>query len=247
MGKVLFPMLLNPLWVSMHKLLTLSFLPQHEYEILNMGLARLSGIRTVFMRESRDGAYLDEGLVKTLTGQDPIVARNPYERPFQFIPEFKTIIETNHPPRIRGRDHAIWRRLIRVPWNLIVDEEKKDLYLGEKLEAESSGILRWMIDGAGDWYAEMLRIPRKIADATQIYKDETDILRDFLCDFVQMPQAKAPAGDLFDRYRNWAQTAGVKSMSAPSFKKAMEERGFIWRRTNHSRYFEGISLISVDP
>jgi len=209
-------------------------------------LARLSGVRAVFVRETKDGAFLDEGIVKSLTGQDTIVARNPYEQQFQFVPEFKAQIETNNAPRVKGRNHAIWRRLIRVPWNHIVSDSEKDPGLGEKLKAESSGILRWMIDGAGDWYAEMLGLPQKIATATMMYQEETDILRDFLDGFLQEPDATAPSGELFTQYRQWAQASGVKPMSAPRFKEAMIERGYEWRRTNHSKFFKGICLVQAN-
>jgi putative DNA primase/helicase len=81
-------------------------------------LARLFGKRLVVALETHEGARLDEGLVKELTGGDPICARRMREDPWQFVPTHKAILVTNHKPEIRGTDEGIWRRQRLVPFTV---------------------------------------------------------------------------------------------------------------------------------
>jgi len=213
-----------------------------EYQI-----ARLAGVRQLYVRETKDGAALDESMVKVVTGEDTLVGRNPYEQQFSFLPEFKANLETNHAPRIRGRGPAIWRRILRIPWDYTPPDSEKDPMLGEKLKAEAPGILAWMVVGAVEWYAEGIGLPRQVAEATAAYRDATDSLRDFLDQFVQSPSASASSGELYEKYRQWAARAGLnKPLTAPRFKESMQERGYEWKATRTGKVFMGISTYPAE-
>jgi putative DNA primase/helicase len=205
-------------------------------------LAELPGVRLVFVKETSKGAGLDEALVKTATGGDTLSARAPYQRPFTFKPSFKLWIETNEAPRIRGRGLAIWRRILRLDWNFTVPPERVDERLEEKLQAEGSGVLNWILAGAREWYAEGLGMPRKVADAIAAYKDATDTLGDFLAGFWQAPGLQAPSSALYAKYKAWAQESGLATLSTIKFKEELLERGFDFKRTEVGRFFLGISL-----
>src|SRR5262249_21283627 len=73
-------------------------------------LADLHGKRLVVCTETDEGRPLNESRVKTLTGGDRIRARRMREDPWEFSPCHKVFLQTNHLPRVRGNDHAIWRR-----------------------------------------------------------------------------------------------------------------------------------------
>src|SRR5262249_11201045 len=81
-------------------------------------VARLKGSRFVAAVESEDGKQLAEVLVKQLTGGDKITARFLYHEFFEFQPTFKLFLAVNHKPVIKGADHAIWRRIRLVPFNV---------------------------------------------------------------------------------------------------------------------------------
>src|SRR5262249_33973270 len=72
--------------------------------------ADLFGKRRVVAVETEAGARLAEALVKDLTGGDLIRARRMREDFWQCAPTHKLILCTNHKPKIRGTDPAIWRR-----------------------------------------------------------------------------------------------------------------------------------------
>lgn len=61
-------------------------------------IARLKGARLVTSVEPNEGARLDEGLVKQLTGGDVVTARKMFGDEFEFKPEFKLWMAMNHKP-----------------------------------------------------------------------------------------------------------------------------------------------------
>ncbi|MCB2750265.1 DNA primase, partial [Listeria monocytogenes] len=67
---------------------------------------------------------LDEGLVKQLTGGDKVTERHLYKDEFEFTPEFKIWMATNHKQIIRGRDDGISRRLHLVPFTVKIPDTK---------------------------------------------------------------------------------------------------------------------------
>jgi putative DNA primase/helicase len=153
-------------------------------------VARLFGRRLVVCTESGSGSRLDEVLVKELTGSDPVTARRMREDPWQFTPTFKPILVTNHQLEIRGTDDGIWRQCRLVPftvrfWDRERDESglpelEADNDLPRKLRAEFPGILAWMVQGCLDWQADGLQTPPEVLAATAGYRNEQDVLGQFL-------------------------------------------------------------------
>jgi putative DNA primase/helicase len=65
-------------------------------------VARLRSVRFVTAVETDDGRRLAEGLVKQMTGGDTLTARFLHREFFEFRPEFKVWLATNHLPTMRG-------------------------------------------------------------------------------------------------------------------------------------------------
>ena len=87
------------------------------------------GARCVSASESGDVARLDEGLLKTLTGQDSVTTRLLYKEPFSFRPTFKLWLTSNEKPAIRGTDYGIWRRILIVPFDATFSGDKPPAWL----------------------------------------------------------------------------------------------------------------------
>lgn len=81
-------------------------LPPPEKGVRN-DLARLDRARLVVASESGEGRRLDEATVKSLTGGDTVTARYLYGEHFEFQPQFKLALVTNHLPRIDGSDEVL--------------------------------------------------------------------------------------------------------------------------------------------
>jgi putative DNA primase/helicase len=111
-----------------------------------------------------------------------LVGRKIYGNPFEFDPSFKLFIDANHKPVIRGNDNAIWNRIRLVAFDVSTPKPEQDAELGEKLEAEASGILAWAVEGCLRWQQEGLGEPAAVSDARKQYREEMDVVADFIAD-----------------------------------------------------------------
>lgn len=216
------------------------FTPQRGTTAPAYELAELPGVRVCFVRETPPDGQFDESLFKSATGENTLTARSPYQRPFTFAPVFKVSFETNHLPRIRTQNAAMWRRLFCEYWNNT--PAIPDPLLGEKLMAELPGILTWAIRGSATWYKFGLQPPDAVTAAVKQYREGEDVLKDFIDGFRLDPAASIGAGDLYSRYRTYAESNGLKQMSAPAFKDALGERGFSHKHTSTGSRFYGLGV-----
>jgi P4 family phage/plasmid primase-like protien len=71
----------------------------------------LKGVRYACMQEPTKEIQLNEGVMKELTGGDPIVGRQLYKESESFIPQFDLCVCTNILPVINSNDDGTWRRI----------------------------------------------------------------------------------------------------------------------------------------
>jgi len=72
---------------------------------------KLKGIRYAVMQEPSKGVKLNEGIMKELTGGDPIQARGLYSESEIFDPQFSLVVCTNNLFDIESNDDGTWRRI----------------------------------------------------------------------------------------------------------------------------------------
>jgi len=72
---------------------------------------KLKGVRYAVMQEPSKGVKLNEGIMKELTGGDPIQARGLYSESEIFEPQFKLVVCTNNLFDIDSNDDGSWRRI----------------------------------------------------------------------------------------------------------------------------------------
>jgi len=148
-------------------------------------IARLAGSRFVASIEVEEGKALAEGLIKSLTGGDVVAARFLYQEAFEFMPSFKLWLVANHAPKVAANDAAMWRRILRVPFEQVVPEERRDPTLKAKLRDPGfagPAVLAWTVRGSLLWQNEGMQVPDCVKAATQEYREEMDPLRDFFED-----------------------------------------------------------------
>jgi putative DNA primase/helicase len=218
-----------------------SLMIQQSTSGANSDIARLQGARLVTASEPNEGVRLDEGLIKELTGGDRVTARFLYGSEFEFNPQFKLWLATNHKPIIRGTDDGIWRRLMLVPFTIQVPLDKVDKKLTYKLERESIGILNWAIDGALKWQREGLEMPDSIAKASQAYRTEMDVIELFARDCCEKgPDYMLPAGEAFKAYQQWADENDEYKMRKQKFSSEMKNK-FEYKKSGN-RFYVGLRL-----
>lgn len=214
---------------------------------VNNDIAALDGSRFITSSEPNEGFRFDEGLIKQLTGGDKITARFLYGEDFDFHPQFKLWVSSNHKPIIRGTDDGIWRRMILVPFTVQIPEHKMDKDLKYKLLREAPAILDWAVEGALLWQKEGLNMPAIIKNASQSYRQEMDVLESFISDMCIVGKGnKAPAGDLFAKYKEWARENEEYLMSKQKFGQKMKEK-FSYEKDRNGRYYDGLKIIQTYP
>jgi putative DNA primase/helicase len=195
-------------------------------------VAKLKGARFVSASETDEGRRLAEAQIKDLTGGDTISARFMRAEWFDFKPECKLWLSTNHRPVVRGTDKAIWDRLKLIPFDVRIPEDKQDRKLLSKLKAELPGILAWAVRGCLEWQSEGLGIPIEVRNATGAYQSEMDVLAAFIADAcVITPGARAGAASLFQSFKRWCDVTGERCGNQRAFSASLTERGFFKRRT----------------
>lgn len=206
-------------------------------------VARLPGIRFTFASETGENGRLDEARIKDITSGDTLSARFMKQDFFDFKPQFKIWLATNHKPVITGGDDAIWDRIRLIPFNVRIPLDQVDLDLHDKLIAESAGILRWMVEGSVAWHRERLGVDSAVVTATSGYRSDMDTLGAFLSDFTVVDAlGEVASADLYTDYKNWCDEAGEYVMSQKKLAMRLEERGFERKRVTRKRVWTWFGL-----
>ncbi|MCS5565424.1 MAG: phage/plasmid primase, P4 family, partial [Methylococcales bacterium] len=207
-------------------------------------LARLHGARLVVAVESKEGDFLDEELIKAMTGGDSLVARVPYAKSsVEFIPAFTPVLITNHKPVIRGTDHAIWRRMVLIPFEQSFKGKARDAHLLDKLVAEREGILRWVVQGAAQYFKKGLSLPKKVKAITNEYRGDMDLMQHWIDEMCVLGNQETEATDmLYCMYKSWAISDGLRPMTKIAFGRKLSDRGFGTRKSHGKSVRTGISL-----
>jgi len=206
-------------------------------------VARLRSTRFVTTTEVEQGRRLSEPLIKKITGNDEMTARFLYGEFFNFKPTFKIFMATNHKPVIKGTDYGIWRRIKLIPFTERIPEEKQDKHLELKLREEASGILNWLLEGIANWKQERLRTPKAVLFATDEYREEMDVIGNFItekCD--QKKEMAILLKKLYKAYSDWCEENNEHAVSERFFTLRLKEMGFKQGRTSTERFWVGIGL-----
>lgn len=209
----------------------------------NSDIARLKGARFVTSVEPNEGMRIDEGLLKQLTGDDVVTARKLYGDEFEFKPEFKLWMATNHKPVIRGTDTGIWRRIHLIPFTVQIPLDKVDRHLKYKLAEEFPAILKWAIDGCRLWQSEGLAMPKAVLDAVREYQHEMDVISAFTDACCIIRQGEVKSSVLYAVYAQWAEENNEYKMSSTKFGVEVCKR-FEKVKKRDGLFYRGISLDS---
>ncbi len=211
----------------------------------NSDIARLKGARLVTSVEPNEGMRINEGLLKQLTGDDVVTARKLYSDEFEFKPEFKLWMATNHKPVIRGTDTGIWRRIHLIPFTVQIPEEKVDRKLPYKLKSELPAILKWCVDGCILWQREGLGMPAAVLNSVNEYRREMDVISTFIdaCCIVAEGESVS-ANKLFAVYSEWCEQYCEYRMSSTKFGMEMSKR-FPKIKTKTTIMYRGININEI--
>lgn len=210
-------------------------------------IARLAGTRLVISVEVDDGKRLAEGLLKQVTGGDTVTARYLYTEAFEFIPQFTLWLVANARPRVHADDDALWRRILQIPFIVVIPPEERDPELKRALRTdptEQTAILAWLVQGCLDWQQRGLDVPDRVRDYTNEYRAENDALAEWINDECQLePNSWTSARDLRASYEHWCTQSGTKPLDGDRpWGAALKAHDCTRKRRSKAHGWQGIAL-----
>lgn len=191
-------------------------------------LAALEGVRLVCGMETRTGFTLDDGLIKQITGGEPLTTRKLYGNPVTFPPRFKVIWGFNHRPVITDTSGAMWRRLKLIEMLVSLPESEWNRRLCEELFChEASGILNVLLRGLRIWRRCGLAEPICVRRSTAAYRSDLDTVLGFIeerCERDCMYAVEFKV--LHDAYVAWCTEQDAEPVAKQGFARRLEALGF---------------------
>lgn len=220
----------------------------HSHQPHPERIAGLRGKRLVVSNELEANAPLAEQMVKMLTGADILSGRELYGRRFNFTPSHKVLLVSNHKPRIRGNDHAIWRRVILVPFDTIIPADRQDSDLGNRLVGEhGAAVLTWLVRGAVEWNRHGLGSASAVKTATAAYRDSEDSFAEFLAErTIRVERLKTKVGDVYEVWKRWCEKTGERPGRTSTLRTALEEHGFQIETYKNAKLVVGLEIAVTD-
>jgi putative DNA primase/helicase len=222
-----------------------TFLARRDSSGPRNDVARLHAARFVVSVEVEEGRRLAEGLVKMLTGGDTVAARFLYSEAFEFRPQMKLWLISNHAPKVRDDDDALWRRILRVPLENVVPEADRDPEVKALLRnpaVAGPAVLAWAVKGCLAWQREGLNPPAAVTEATAAYREAMNPLAEWFscCCEWGLDQWTSNAS-LRDSYERWGKESGERNLlGAKAFAAHLRTRGCAPEKVGGLRGWRGV-------
>jgi len=175
------------------------------------------------------------GIMKRLISGESMQARKLYKDPMvlKMIPLF--IANANELPETTDRTKGFFRRVLIVPFNVTIEEEKQDKQLSTKLRDEYPGILNWILEGT----ARILKSGINFTPSAQIVKasEEYKIIQDSIYGFIvtnrlgksetaDRTKFMITNNDLCEQYEKYCNEVTKKPYGKNRFLQIFKSHGF---------------------
>lgn len=212
-------------------------------------LARLKGRRFVTMAESNQYGKLDEEAIKQFTGGEEITARNLYEAPMTFLPQFTLWLSCNDLPSVSDKSLFASDRVRVIEFNRHFTEAERDEGLKDEFRTQEAmaGIFSWLVEG----YFKYVRFGLKMSPAMQKvirqYERDNDLVLQFLEERCEKTaEGSVRAKTLYDNYKIWCKSNGFYVMTSKKFYAGVDMHPE-WQNGKHegharSLVYEGLKM-----
>ncbi len=160
-----------------------------------------------------------ESNIKSFVAGDTLMAERKFKDAVSFVPTAKLMISTNSLPRFNDKTNAIWRRILLVPFDKIIDEKAQIKELAEILKESLPGILNWALEGLAKLNQSGFVIPQANKELMENYRRESDPARAFLLETYKASDNGGfiPCKDVYNAYRTYCAESGCLPMGSASF------------------------------
>lgn len=208
-------------------------------------LVPMIGARLVRASEPEKGTSWQEGLIKELTGGEPMLIRALHSDFVEARVFFKLIVSGNYKPDFRGTDDGIWRRVKLVPFTEQIPESERrpKQEMDDLLYAEAPGILNWMIEGALNYLEGGLMEPASVRSATQELREESDPYGAFLddaCIVSGEADDRIGSAELVNAFHFWLAMRGEGQFKDRTVSTALKDHARRWRSKKTGQKFHPV-------
>ena len=196
-------------------------------------IAQLKGVRYAVIQEPSQGDVLNEGILKELTGGDPITARGLYKDSITFEPHFKLVVCTNNLFDINSTEDGTWRRIKITKFeskfvdNPVSDDPDepyqflKDRTLEEKIDGWIPVFMNMLVERAYKTEG-IVKDCTAVTEISDSYRNDQDYINSFMKEKIKEdPEGRIGKREISECFKQWYNT--TYSKTAPSCK-ALHER-----------------------
>jgi len=164
-------------------------------------IVQLMGVRYAVMQEPSLGDTINEGIMKELTGGDPLQGRALFKDSVTFMPQFKLVVCTNTPFDIKSTDDGTWRRIRMCEFMSLFTEDpvdnddvkpyqfKVDKNIDDKFEDWKTVFMAMLVELAIKTQGNVVDCPIVLAKSQEYRQDQ-----DNLAEYVKTSFKKETAG-----------------------------------------------------
>ena len=193
-------------------------------------IVQLMGVRYAVMQEPSIGDRINEGIMKELTGGDPIQGRALFKDSVTFVPQFKLVCCTNNELGIESTDDGTWRRIRYVEFKshftenpVSTDPHKPyqfpvDKNIDAKFNTWKTVFMSMLVAHATQSRGDVVDCPMVLAKSEEYRQDQ-----DNFAEFIKTCVREEPGGllrqsDVYEHFTMWWKEQYGKDSKPPRGK-----------------------------
>lgn len=223
-------------------------------------IVQLMGTRYAVMQEPSMGDQINEGIMKELTGGDPIQGRALFKDTVTFIPQFKLVVCTNNLFDIKSNDDGTWRR-IRVcdfqsvftetpvqddpykPYQFLVDKN-----IDSKFEVWKTVFMSMLVERAYVTQGDVVDC-KMVMSKSDVYRQDQDHLADFVKNNIKKEvDGVVKESEVYETFKQWWSVQHGRSIPKGKelFDYISKRFGQKVQNKKGAMVWKGISVIYAD-
>lgn len=218
-------------------------------------VAQLVGVRYAVMQEPSKGDTINEGIMKEITGGDPIQCRQLYRESQTFEPQFKLVVCTNVLFEVNTQDDGTWRRIrvVDFPSKFVKDpysekyprenfpyQFEKDQKLNEKFDKWAPVFMNMLMKLAFNTRGKVTDC-KKVIEKSDEYRRDKDFMNEFAMDCIEAcVGGKIMKRNLNEVFSNWIIDKHHNKKDRPSNKELHD-----WVTQRYGKYNNGWKNVQI--
>ena len=162
-----------------------------------------------------------EAKLKAFVGGDSMTFDRKNRDPLEIVPTARLVLATNNKPRFIDKSEGIWRRMILIPFQRVIPEDKIIIdFDKEIIREELSGVFMWAFEGLyrlmeNKRFTTSGVVEKEIAE----YKLEGNPAKSFLLDYYEEGAGEVVSTDIYAEYKSWCDDSGFSPLNSINLGK----------------------------